>query len=133
MSPLICYEVLFSGEVTSKNQPRPQWILTVANDYYFKGTISIASHLAYARARSIEEGLPMVFVVNGGSSAVIDAVGRLIKQLPGMQKEIIDSGLPIATIKPTLYATYGQTAFLLLLTIGLLIAFILERNSDDKA
>jgi apolipoprotein N-acyltransferase len=124
-SPLICYEVFFSGEVVNRNQPRPEWLLTVANDFYFRSTIGIATHLTNARFRAIEEGLPMVFVANAGSSAVIDAYGRIIKQLPKMSEGIIDSGLPIA-IKPTFYAEHGQAGFFLLIFISISIAAALE-------
>jgi len=116
----ICYEMIFSGQVVDRNN-RPDFIFNPSNDAWF-GTIGPPQHLAQARLRAIEEGLPVVRATPTGISAVIDADGRMIKSLPLGTAGRIDAALPQAKA-PTLFARYGN--ILPLGFAGLLIAFAL--------
>jgi apolipoprotein N-acyltransferase len=113
VSPLICYEAIFSGAV-ARNKPRPQWILNVTNDAWYGTTTGPYQHLAITRARAIEEGLPVVRAANTGISAVIDPFGRVIQKLPLNSEGIIDQALP-QSLKPTFFARYGNKIFFVLL------------------
>lgn len=108
--PLICYEAIFPGEVTPAPRSdgeisRPAFLLNVTNDGWFGLTSGPYQHLAQARLRSIEEGLPLVRAANTGISAVIDPFGRTIKELPLGVAGILDSTLPTAT-DPTLFSRH---------------------------
>ena len=108
--PLICYEAIFPGEVTPAPRsdgevPRPAFLLNVTNDGWFGLTSGPYQHLAQARLRSIEEGLPLVRAANTGISAIIDPYGRVIKELPLGVAGILDSALPTA-IPPTLFSRH---------------------------
>lgn len=116
----ICYEMIFSGQVVDRNN-RPDFIFNPSNDAWF-GTIGPPQHLAQARLRAIEEGLPVVRATPTGISAVIDADGRMIKSLPLGTAGRIDARLPEAKA-PTLFARFGN--ILPLGFAGLLIAFAL--------
>ncbi|OYU02664.1 MAG: apolipoprotein N-acyltransferase [Sphingomonadaceae bacterium PASS1] len=113
----ICYEVIFSGQVTDRKN-RPDFIFNPSNDAWF-GTIGPPQHLAQARLRAIEEGLPVVRATPTGISAVIDANGRIIKSLPLGTAGRIDAVVPQAKA-PTLFARFGN--ILPLGFAGLLIA-----------
>ena len=116
---LICYEIIFPGAVVDPDD-RPQWILNVTNDAWFGVSSGPYQHLANARMRAIEEGLPLIRSANTGISAVIDAYGRTVSQL-GLQKTgVIDATLPRA-LPPTPYAKLGDWAFLALF---LIVAFL---------
>jgi apolipoprotein N-acyltransferase len=83
-------------------------------------------HLAEARLRSIEEGLPLVRAANTGISAVIDPYGRIVASLPLGAEGVLDAELPRA-IPQNFYAKFGDTLFFAL-TIGSLVAgFVLRR------
>src|SRR5262249_11226680 len=106
---LICYEAIFPGEgVDAAN--RPEWLLNVTNDAWFGMTPGPHQHFLQARARTIEEGLPMVRAGNDGISAVIDPLGRIIASLPLGNRGILDSSLPRG-LRTTIYARYGDTVF----------------------
>jgi apolipoprotein N-acyltransferase len=113
----ICYEMIFSGQVTDRKN-RPDFIFNPSNDAWF-GTIGPPQHLAQARLRAIEEGLPVVRATPTGISAVIDANGRIIKSLPLGTSDRIDAVVPQAKA-PTLFARFGN--ILPLGFAGLLIA-----------
>jgi apolipoprotein N-acyltransferase len=113
VSPLICYEAIFPGHVANERD-RPGWLLNITNDGWFGQSSGPYQHLAQARFRAIEEGLPLLRAANTGISAVIDAHGRIIRQLPLGGKGVIDSSLPQAIPAPP-YARIGDLAFFLMI------------------
>lgn len=104
-SPLICYEIIFSGAVTEKGA-RPGWILNVTNDAWFGQSSGPYQHLHQARVRAVEEGLAVVRVANTGISAIIDPYGRVIEETLLNQTGIIEGALPVA-LQPTIFSRMG--------------------------
>lgn len=101
----ICYEMIFSGQVVDPKN-RPDFIFNPSNDAWF-GEIGPPQHLAQARLRAIEEGLPVVRATPTGISAIIDADGRMLHSLPLGTAGRIDARLPTAK-PPTLFARFGN-------------------------
>ncbi len=129
-SVLICYEVIFPGAVIAPGG-RPDWLLNLTNDAWFGRSIGPRQHLAQARMRSIEEGLPLVRAANTGISSVVDAYGRTLKALPLNGRGVLDSKLP-KPIAPTFYSRYGDAAFFFILGTALLIVFLLRRQLQNN-
>jgi apolipoprotein N-acyltransferase len=109
--PLICYEVIFPGQVLGEGA-RPAWILNVTNDAWFGDTPGPYQHLRQARLRAVEEGLPLVRAANTGISAVVDPYGRVLSSLPLGTRGVLEAGLPTAAPPPP-YARMGDLPFLL--------------------
>ena len=105
LQPLICYETIFPSEI---GRPRAEWLLNVTNDAWFGTGAGPRQHLAHARARAIELGLPMVRVANTGVSAVIDPWGRILHRLDLGVTGVIDAGLPRPLARPPAYATVRE-------------------------
>ncbi|WRH77034.1 MAG: apolipoprotein N-acyltransferase [Sphingobium sp.] len=125
----ICYEMIFSGKVTD-HANRPDFIFNPSNDAWF-GHWGPPQHLAQARLRAIEEGLPVVRSTPTGISAVIDADGRIVKNLPPGIAGRIDAQLPLAK-SPTLFASFGNIlplGFALLLLVCALLPLARTRLS----
>ena len=127
--PLICYEVIFPGEITSRDE-RPGWIVNLTNDGWFGISTGPYQHLQQARLRAIEEGLPIVRAANTGVSAVIDPAGRLIARLGLGTEGIIDARLPVAAA-PTLYVRLGDIPAALLVAIALLLVIWQGRREQN--
>jgi apolipoprotein N-acyltransferase len=118
----VCYEMIFSGEVVDRAN-RPDFIFNPSNDAWF-GAWGPPQHLAQARLRAIEEGLPVIRATPTGISAVIGANGRLLATLPWHGAGAIDARLPPAA-PPTPFARFGNwlsLAFALLLALGVIAA-----------
>ena len=113
----ICYEIIFSGQVVDAAH-RPDFIFNPSNDAWF-GAWGPPQHLAQARLRAIEEGLPVLRATPTGISAVIDAQGRLLASVPMGAGAAITGPLP-APAPPTLFARLGN--ILAFLFAGLLVA-----------
>ena len=123
--PLICYEAIFPGNVVSRDDERPGWIINVTNDGWFGLSTGPYQHLQQARMRSIEEGLPLVRAANTGISAVIDPVGRIVAQLGLGIEGVLDANLPQA-IAPTIYARIGNGPAAVIVIVAL--AIVLRRR-----
>ncbi|HEX5866747.1 MAG TPA: apolipoprotein N-acyltransferase, partial [Beijerinckiaceae bacterium] len=109
----ICYEAIFPGAVVAPG-PRPGLILNVTNDAWFGNTPGPYQHLAQARLRAVEEGLPLVRAANTGISAVIDPYGRIRASLPLGTQGVLDAALPGA-IAPPLFTRYGKALVIALI------------------
>jgi apolipoprotein N-acyltransferase len=110
-SPLICYEILFPGEVVA--DARARWTINITDDSWFGPWAGPRQHLLVAQTRAIEQGVPVVRAANTGISAVIDAYGRVRARLALGRSGIIDSALP-ASIAPPAFARAGELEFWLL-------------------
>ena len=113
--PLICYELVFPHEIGAVSQ-RADFMLQITNDAWFGTFSGPYQHLAQARMRAIEQGLPMVRAANTGVSAVIDAKGNLLQHLPLGQAGYLDAVLP-APVAPTVYSRFGDGLVFLLLSL----------------
>jgi apolipoprotein N-acyltransferase len=128
VSPLICYEAIFPGDVTSHGD-RPRWIVNITNDGWYGRSAGPYQHFAAAAVRAVEEGMPLARAANTGISGVVDSYGRVVASLrlgiPGM----LDSPLPNALSEPTLYERLGDSLYFLMLA-GLSVGgFLLRRRN----
>lgn len=116
-SPLVCYEVIFPGEVTappSDTEPRPQWMVNVTNDAWYAVSPGPYQHLSQTVFRAIEEGLPMIRSTNTGFSAIIDPVGRILDQNKLFETSSQVSHLPQPLRSATFFGIHKNVPFLLL-------------------
>jgi len=125
--PLICYEAIFPREVNAMPE-RADWMLQITNDAWFGIRTGPFQHFAQARLRAIEQGLPLIRVANTGVTAVVDAHGRVVEELPFGTMAAMDTQVPGA-LPPTPYARWGDGPLALLL-VGLAgIAFNRRRHA----
>lgn len=123
--PLICYEAIFPHEVGGLDV-RADWLLQITNDAWFGNLTGPQQHLAQARFRAIEQGLPMVRAANTGISAMIDGRGQITASLPLGVAGFLDVALP-AALPETIYARSGDWPILLLL-IGAAATLLIKRR-----
>jgi apolipoprotein N-acyltransferase len=108
IGPLICYEAIFSAQVVVERD-RPAMLVNITNDSWFGESAGPRQHLAAARMRAVEEGLPIVRAANTGISAIIDAHGIVTARL-GLDKQgILVAPIPGA-LPPTPFSHMGLAA-----------------------
>lgn len=107
VAPQICYEAIFSGAVLpdGPSAGRAGVMLNVTNDGWFGETAGPYQHLAEARLRAVEEGLPLIRAANTGISAIVDPYGRITASLPLGTVGVLDGALP-QRIPPTTFARH---------------------------
>jgi apolipoprotein N-acyltransferase len=120
--PLVCYEIIFTDNIIDKNNP-PQFLINVTNDAWFGNSSGPYQHLAMAKIRAVEYGLPIARVANSGISALIDPYGRIIKKLDLNQSGILDVQL-MKNLKATFYSQYGKNILSLLLFLILFFCLV---------
>ena len=114
----LCYEIIFSGHVVDESN-RPDFIFNPSNDAWF-GKWGPPQHLAQARLRAAEEGIPVLRATPTGISAVIDARGNVLQSLPWRTAGAIDAVLPPAANSAPVFARFGNAIPILL---GFLVMF----------
>ncbi|OYQ30006.1 apolipoprotein N-acyltransferase [Sandarakinorhabdus cyanobacteriorum] len=122
MSPVICYEIAFPGAVVDEAN-RPAWIANISNDAWF-GAWGPPQHLAQARLRAIEEGLPVIRATTNGTSAVIDGYGRLLARSLGNGPETLVVTLPPPLPQPAFPRGGALVTMLFAIFLGAVAAFL---------
>ena len=122
----LCYEIIFSGAVVDEKN-RPDFIFNPSNDAWF-GRWGPPQHLAQARLRAAEEGLPVLRSTPTGISAVIDARGNVVKSLPWRTAGVIDAVLPPPANSATPFALFGNVIPLALGFLLIIGAIVLGRR-----
>uniref|UniRef100_UPI0025DCB2A2 apolipoprotein N-acyltransferase n=1 Tax=Novosphingobium sp. TaxID=1874826 RepID=UPI0025DCB2A2 len=121
----ICYEIIFSGHVIDQAH-RPAFLFNPSNDGWF-GAFGPPQHLAQARMRAMEEGLPVLRATTTGISAVIDADGVVRQSLAHGVADRIDGLVPPAHAA-TLFARLGNALPLGWAAIFLVGAMVARRR-----
>ncbi|WP_108815376.1 apolipoprotein N-acyltransferase [Loktanella sp. Alg231-35] len=127
--PLICYEGIFAEEI-GYGDARPRMLLLITNDAWFGQGAGPRQHLAQARLRAIEQGLPMVRVANTGISAMIDGRGRVTAALPLNAEGALDARLP-AALPETFYAKWGDLPATIVLILLMILGYLIARRDSD--
>jgi apolipoprotein N-acyltransferase len=121
-----CYEIIFSGQVIDPVR-RPRLLLNPSNDAWF-GRWGPPQHLAQARMRAIEEGVPIVRSTPTGISAVIAADGALLASVPHLRAGNITLPMPEA-LPPTLFSRIGNAMALIVAVLLVLGAVAIRRRA----
>ena len=125
--PLICYEAVFARDVNAA-PARPAFLMQLTNDAWFGKGQGPLQHLAQARMRAIEQGLPMARVANTGVSAMIDPWGRITKSLALNEAGFLDAPLP-APRPATPYSRWGEWPFFFITLAGFALVILRRRRN----
>ncbi len=110
-SLVICYEIIFPGEVVNRIN-RPDWILNITNDAWYGESSGPYQHLLQSQVRAIEEGLPVVRSAGTGISAIIGPYGRIIDEIPLNSRGVINGKLPMKLASDTIYSNFREWIFI---------------------
>ncbi|SEA11312.1 apolipoprotein N-acyltransferase [Paraburkholderia sartisoli] len=135
----ICYEDIFGEEIARtvrESDASPGVLVNSTNLAWFGDTIALDQHLQIARMRSLETGRPMLRATNTGTTAVIDAQGKVIARLPVYTKGSLEATVQ-GTAGETPYVTSGNNTVLavslLLLAFGFAFGPGRERRENEES
>jgi apolipoprotein N-acyltransferase len=128
VGPLICYEAIFPGQVV-ESADRPDWMVNITNDAWFGDSSGPRQHLAAARMRAVEEGLPLLRAANTGITAAFDARGHELGRLARATAGTLVVSLPPA-LPPTVFARYGLAIPFLFAAAALALGLLAGRRTD---
>lgn len=117
--PLICYEAVFAHDVNAA-PARADFIIHATNDAWFGTYAGPQQHLAQARMRAIEQGLPVARAANTGITAMIDPWGGIMRSIGMGEAGFIDAALPLP-LPPTFYTRTGDAPLAIFLAIALVL------------
>ena len=104
---MICYEVIFPGEVREFVHEGAEFLVNITNDAWFGRSGAPYQLLAMAAMRAVENGTYLVRAANTGVSAVIAPTGEILAQ-----SGIFTEAALLGTIRPregeTPYTRYGD-------------------------
>ena len=132
---LICYEAIFPAQVVESADP-PAWMVNITNDAWFGNSTGPRQHLAAARMRAVEQGLPLMRAANTGISAGFDARGHELARL-GMNVAGVIVVPLAAALPPTPFSRFGLLipAGLAILAVaaGLIVPRLAARRRRKRA
>ncbi|MCM1512927.1 MAG: apolipoprotein N-acyltransferase [Oxalobacter formigenes] len=108
--PNICYEDIFGEEIARQIRaarqagvPEPGILLNLSNIAWFGDSLALPQHLQISRMRALETRRPMLRATNTGMTAVIDANGQILGELPPWEK---------ASLQTTIQGRNGATPYI---------------------
>ena len=123
--PLICYEIIYSGKIKSKNQ-FPDLAINISEDAWFGKSIGPYQHFSKAIYRSIEEGIFIARSANKGISGFIDPNGKVIKSLNTRESGNIELNFP-SFHDSTLFSKFGNKIFFLIIMLYIFLTLIFKK------
>lgn len=133
-APNICYEDVFGEELLPALQtqadgtPGASIMFNVSNLGWFGNTWALRQHLQISRMRSMETARPMIRATNTGSTAAIDATGRVLSQLPTATAGTLDVQIQ-GTQGLTLYTRVGNSLIVIISLLGLVAGWMQKRRT----
>ncbi len=119
---LICFEDSFGYLGRDARRAGAQMIVNLTNNSWSRTEAAQIQHFAVARLRAVENRIALVRSTNSGVTAVVDARGEILAELPMFEKGWLVVDVPLYGEQPlTIYSRFGDWFGKLLLLAALLI------------
>lgn len=126
--PLICYEIIYSGEISKNNNY--DFIVNISEDGWFGGSIGPYQHFAHSIFRSVEYGKYTLRSANNGISAIVDPTGLIVDKL-NINDEGIISIIEARNLGGTFFSTYGNKIYFLVILLFIFLIFSFNKLKDE--
>ncbi len=120
----ICYEIAYP-ELVRSSAGEADALVTISNDTWFGASIGPHQHLQIARMRALENGRPLLRATNNGVTAIVDAYGRVVGQLPQFEQGVLAGEVRGGTGR-TPFGRWGSVVVVGPLCIVLLVGVVAD-------
>jgi len=129
----ICFEDAFAGICRDFVRGGADLLVNLTNDSWSQSVSAEVQHLAAARFRTVENRRTLVRSTNSGCTAIIDAEGRTIAELPMFTADYLAADVPVQSGGPTVYYVLGDWFPLLcaILLAVLMIRHFMRASSSE--
>jgi apolipoprotein N-acyltransferase len=133
ITTLICYEDILPAFVNKLvRHGNPDLLVNLTNDAWFGDTAEPWEHLALAQLRAVEHRRFLIRSTNSGVSAVIDAVGRVVRHTETFQEAgIVEQARFMRST--TVYEVIGDVPVYLATAAVVVMGFVRRRRRAAKA
>lgn len=118
VSPLICYEDLFSSLSREAAGRGAQVLVDLASGSWALSDMPLMQHHLIASFRSLETRKVLLRSSAVGLTAVVDATGRTISQLPPHARDVLVADITLHDQR-TLYSSLGNVPWIFMAVLGL--------------
>ena len=131
VSLLVCYEVIFPGEVIDSLDRPSAMIVNLTNDAWYGVSAGPHQHFANARVRAVEEGMPVLRAAYTGKSGVFGPYGRVLGVIPLNERGFLDDKATEAADRSRPFMANGATWLFLCLPDRLCVAYRRSFRGDE--
>ncbi|MEZ9902115.1 apolipoprotein N-acyltransferase [Vibrio breoganii] len=127
----LCYEIIFGQQLRDNITDETDYILTLSNDAWFGDSIGPLQHMAIARMRALEFGMPVIRATNNGVTAVTDYKGHITADLPQFEEAVLRAKV-VPTNGKTPYVQFGGLPLDIAVFCILLFSVFLSMRTRPK-
>ncbi|GAB7219480.1 apolipoprotein N-acyltransferase [Vibrio comitans] len=128
----LCYEIIFGQQLRDNITDETDYILTLSNDAWFGDSIGPLQHMAIARMRALEFGMPVIRATNNGVTAVTDYKGHITADLPQFEEAVLRAKV-VPTNGKTPYVQFGGLPLDIIVFCIILISLLLSVRNRSKS
>lgn len=122
----ICYEIAYGNSMRDRAEEAGV-MLTISNDTWFGGSIGPYQHMQIARMRALENGRWLLRGTNNGVTAIVNAQGKMIDQLPQFEAAVLRGEFAVMQGR-TPYSRFGDWPILTLMFAALASGFMAKNR-----
>ncbi len=128
-TPMICYEVIFPGDVYQAFKSNADALVNISNDAWYGRTASAYQHAMMAVVRSAEERKPLLRASNTGVCLATNPFGKILCSTTLFDETTLEADVLLADSSPTLYSRWGNWLPRLCWVIVAIFCFRAYRNT----
>ncbi len=128
-TPMICYEVIFPGDVYQAFKSKADALVNISNDAWYGRTASAYQHAMMAVVRAAEERKPLLRASNAGLCLATDPFGKILGSTRLFDETTLGADVYLAELSPTLYSRWGNWLPRFCWVIVLFLFFRVYRNN----
>ena len=128
VSPSICYEETFFNLMRQNSLLGATVLVNLTDDYWFPYSQLGLQHFEHARARTVENGTPLIRACNFGISGALDSAGRTVEAREGLPV-LSAFGVTVSSFHyKTLYSVLGNWPILMISCAACILFLALKRK-----